>query len=126
MKSFLVFYSVILFFFHDMFSFKHFRVNDYASIYSDLRRPTESKILIPTAGTFQRGASAAIAQNIPQSKRIFQPSPIIYLKAQKNPAEIKGMQRAHLRDAVAMCTVLSYIESKVTRKTKFIQYMKYF
>lgn len=90
------------------------RVNEYAAIYTDLRRPTESKILIPTSGTFQRGASAAIAQTIPQSKRVFQPSPIIYLKAQKNPAEIKGMHRAHLRDAVAMCTVLSYLESKVT------------
>ncbi|XP_072940021.1 xaa-Pro aminopeptidase 1 isoform X2 [Epargyreus clarus] len=86
------------------------RVNDYTTIYSDLRRTTESKVLIPIGGTFQRGASAAIAQSIPQSKRIFQPSPIIYLKAQKNKAEIEGIKKAHLRDAVAMCTVLSYIE----------------
>ncbi|XP_068631318.1 xaa-Pro aminopeptidase 1 [Battus philenor] len=87
------------------------RVNDYTTIYSDLRRASESKILIPTEDTFQRGASAAIAQSIPQSKRMFQPSPIIYFKAQKNEAEIKGMRKAHLRDAVAICTVLSYIES---------------
>ncbi|CAK1598567.1 unnamed protein product [Parnassius mnemosyne] len=86
------------------------RVNEYTTIYSDLRRASETKILIPTGGTFQRGASAAIAQSVPQSKRLFQPSPIIYLKAQKNEAEIKGMRKAHLRDAVAMCTVLSYIE----------------
>lgn len=40
-------------------------------------------------------------------------SPIIYLKAQKNQAEIQGMRKAHLRDAVAMCTVLCYMESMV-------------
>ncbi|CAH2071647.1 unnamed protein product, partial [Iphiclides podalirius] len=87
------------------------RVNDYTTIYADLRRASETKILIPTGDTFQRGASAAIAQSVPQSKRLFQSSPIIYFKAQKNDAEIRGMRRAHLRDAVAMCTVLSYIES---------------
>ncbi|XP_049869627.1 xaa-Pro aminopeptidase 1 [Pectinophora gossypiella] len=86
------------------------RVNEYTTIYSDLRRLTESKVLIPTAGTFQRGASAAIAMAVPQPKRMYQPSPIIYLKAQKNEAEVKGMHRAHLRDAVAMCTLLSYME----------------
>lgn len=88
-------------------------MNEYTTIYSDLRRATESKILIPTAGTFQRGASAAIAQSISQSKRLFQMSPIIYLKAQKNQAEIQGMRKAHLRDAVAMCTVMCYMESMV-------------
>ncbi|XP_041970704.1 xaa-Pro aminopeptidase 1-like [Aricia agestis] len=86
------------------------KVNEYTTIYADLRRATESKILIPIGGTFQRGASAAIALSVPQAKRVPQASPIIYLKAQKNQAEIKGMKRAHLRDAVAMCTVLSYIE----------------
>lgn len=30
----------------------------------------------------------------------------------KNEAEVKGMRRAHLRDAVAMCTLFSYIEVK--------------
>ncbi|XP_023950727.2 xaa-Pro aminopeptidase 1-like isoform X2 [Bicyclus anynana] len=86
------------------------RVKDYSDIYADLRKATESKILIPTEGTFQRGASAAIAQIIPLAKRLFQPSPILYFKAQKNQAEVMGMHKAHLRDAVAMCTVLSYLE----------------
>ncbi|OWR41030.1 xaa-Pro aminopeptidase 1 like protein [Danaus plexippus plexippus] len=97
------------------------RVNEYKTIYSDLRRATESKILVPTAGTFQRGASAAILQSVQQTKRVSQLSPIIYLKAQKNQAEIKGMRKAHLRDAVAMSTVLSYMEgmgkSSLTEKS---------
>ncbi|XP_052749222.1 xaa-Pro aminopeptidase 1 isoform X1 [Galleria mellonella] len=88
------------------------RVNDYNNIYSDLRRASENKILIPAAGTFQRGASAAIAQSVPQAKRVFLLSPIIYLKAQKNEAESNGMTKAHLRDAVAMCTLLSYLEGR--------------
>ncbi|XP_026331161.1 xaa-Pro aminopeptidase 1-like, partial [Hyposmocoma kahamanoa] len=87
------------------------KVIDYANIYADLRRTTESKVLIPIAGTFQRGASAAISQAVPLGKRLFLPSPIIYLKAQKNEAEIKGMKRAHLKDAVAMCTLLNYLEN---------------
>lgn len=86
------------------------RANEYTTIYNSLRQASESKILIPAAGTFQRGASAAIVQNVPAAKRIFLLSPIIYLKAQKNAAEIKGMRKAHLRDAVAMCTLLSYLE----------------
>ncbi|CAH0702778.1 unnamed protein product [Spodoptera exigua] len=88
------------------------KVNEYTSIYSELRRVPDSKILIPAAGTFQRGASAAIAQSVPPAKRMFLLSPIIYLKAQKNEAEVKGMKKAHLWDAVAMCTLLSYLESK--------------
>ncbi|XP_063893288.1 xaa-Pro aminopeptidase 1 [Helicoverpa armigera] len=88
------------------------RVSEYTSIYSELRRTADSKILIPAAGTFQRGASAAIAQSIPPAKRMFLLSPIIYLKAQKNEAEVNGMKKAHIRDAIAMCTLLSYLESK--------------
>lgn len=93
--------------------FKLSRVKDYTEIYSDLRKATESMILIPAEGTFQRGASAAIAQSIPLAKRVYQPSPILYIKAQKNQAEVMGMHKAHLRDAVAMCTVLSYMEVMV-------------
>ncbi|RVE53172.1 hypothetical protein evm_002269 [Chilo suppressalis] len=88
------------------------RVNDYANIYADLRRATEGRILIPTSGTFQRGASAAIAQSVPLNKQVFQTSPIIYLKAQKNEAEVKGIKKAHLRDAVAMCTLLCYLQDQ--------------
>lgn len=71
-------------------------------------------MLIPAAGTFQRGASAAIAQSVPHTKRLVQLSPIVYLKAQKSTAEAAGMRKAHLRDAVAMCTLLSYIEGMVS------------
>lgn len=41
-------------------------------------------------------------------------SPIIYLKAQKSSAEAAGMRKAHIRDAVAMCTFFSYMEDVVS------------
>ena len=72
--------------------------------------------MIPAAGTFQRGASAAIAQSVAPARRMFVLSPIMYLKAQKNEKEIKGMKKAHVRDAVAMCTLLSYLEVMRTFK----------
>lgn len=35
------------------------------------------------------------------------------MKARKNEVEIKGMEYAHVRDAVAMCMFLSYFEKTV-------------
>lgn len=87
---------------------------DYVNIYTDLRKASEAKILVPASGTFQRGASEAIAHAVAANKRLLQSSPIIYLKAQKNEAEVNGMRKAHLRDAVAMCTLLNYLEKQVS------------
>lgn len=102
------------------------RVNEYTSIYAELRQAGEwSKVLIPGPGTFQRGASAAIAQSVPPAKRFYQLSPIIYMKAQKNPAEVEGMRRAHLRDAVAMCTLLSYLEGMVRGSRDCVKAIRY-
>jgi len=39
-------------------------------------------------------------------------SPIIYLKAEKNKIEAAGMRRSHLRDAIAMCDFLAYMEEQ--------------
>lgn len=40
-------------------------------------------------------------------------SPIVHSKAIKNAAELEGMREAHLRDAVAICDFLNWLESKV-------------
>lgn len=39
-------------------------------------------------------------------------SPIIDLRAEKNKVEAAGMRRSHLRDAVAMCDFLAYMEEQ--------------
>lgn len=40
-------------------------------------------------------------------------SPIVLAKAQKNAAELEGMREAHLRDAVALCSFLAWLEAHV-------------
>jgi Xaa-Pro aminopeptidase len=40
-------------------------------------------------------------------------SPIVHAKAIKNAAELAGMREAHLRDAVAICDFLNWLENKV-------------
>lgn len=51
--------------------------------------------------------------SVPHEKRMYKPSPIINMKAKKNPTEIVGMRNAHIRDGAAMCDVLAYFEERV-------------
>jgi Xaa-Pro aminopeptidase len=50
------------------------------------------------------GASAAV---------VSLDSPVVAAKAIKNAAELAGMREAHLRDAVALCDFLSWLEDEV-------------
>lgn len=52
---------------------------------------------------------------IPSAKRITGSSPIVSMKAIKNPVEIQGMRNAHLKDAVALCDFLALLEKEVSR-----------
>ncbi|RLU18060.1 hypothetical protein DMN91_010302 [Ooceraea biroi] len=49
---------------------------------------------------------------IPAEKILAKPSPVINLRAEKNKVEIEGMRRSHIRDAVAMCDFLAYMEEQ--------------
>lgn len=51
---------------------------------------------------------------IPPKKQLAVPSPIIFMKARKNRIEIGGMREAHIRDAVALCDFLAYLEEAVS------------
>lgn len=42
-------------------------------------------------------------------------SPVVQAKAIKNAAELEGMKEAHLRDAVAICDFLCWLEEEVRR-----------
>ncbi len=46
-------------------------------------------------------------------KVVDQPSPIVAAKAIKNAAELEGMKEAHLRDSVAICDFLAWLEKEV-------------
>lgn len=49
---------------------------------------------------------------IPPEKRLAKPSPVIDLRAEKNKVEVAGMRKSHIRDAVAMCDFLAYMEEQ--------------
>lgn len=90
-------------------------MHDYKEIWTDLPTKTQAwdYVLVPSISVFSDGASQAIASLIPKEKRVSKPSPIIALKARKNPIEIAGMERAHIRDGAAMCEFLEYLERRV-------------
>lgn len=50
---------------------------------------------------------------ISEDKRLIRPSPIIELRAEKNEVEALGMRHAHLKDAVAMCDFLGFMEQQM-------------
>ncbi|KAK4322354.1 hypothetical protein Pmani_006911 [Petrolisthes manimaculis] len=68
---------------------------------------TVSSILVST------GSSYSIYNAIPSSKRVIGENPIHNMKAQKNEVERVGMRRAHVKDGVALCDFLSFLESEI-------------
>lgn len=89
---------------------------NYDSIWSELVTycQTWKSILVPSSCVYSPGASKKIFDLVPDKIRISRPSPIIYLKAKKNPVEIEGMEKAHIRDGAAMCKFFEYFETRVS------------
>ncbi|XP_028520956.1 xaa-Pro aminopeptidase 1 isoform X2 [Apis cerana] len=86
--------------------------HNYTSIWYDLRTMSQAwnSVWLPTRCGYSPGASMEIFNSIPPEKRLPKPSPVLSLRAQKNEIEAEGMRRSHLRDAVAMCDFLAYME----------------
>lgn len=101
-----------------MRDFHSFRIKEYEDVRRDLQTLSQhwKRILVPSAVVFDLGASEAIHSALPRGLILDKPSPIIFLRAQKNEVEKQGMKKAHIRDGVAMCEVLSYLESRVRFK----------
>lgn len=68
-----------------------------------------SKIWISNKSSF------ALASCTQKSARIGDPSPVCAMKAVKNPVEIGGMKRAHIKDAVTLCEFFSWMEKEVPK-----------
>lgn len=51
---------------------------------------------------------------MPEGKAVFSVSPVLLMKDRKSDIEAKGMQNAHIRDAVALCQFLSILEEGVS------------
>ncbi|XP_063842236.1 xaa-Pro aminopeptidase 1-like [Scylla paramamosain] len=92
-------------------------INDYVSILDSLRalrlRNTVKKVLLGAKYSYSGGASYAIYSAVPEKMRVKGTSPILLMKARKNPKEVEGMKRAHVKDAVALCDFLSFLENEI-------------
>uniref|UniRef100_A0A0P4VTN1 Xaa-Pro aminopeptidase 1 n=1 Tax=Scylla olivacea TaxID=85551 RepID=A0A0P4VTN1_SCYOL len=92
-------------------------INDYVSILDSLRalrlRNTVKKVLLGAKYSYSGGASYAIYSAVPEKMRVKDTSPILLMKARKNPKEVEGMKRAHVKDAVALCDFLSFLENEI-------------
>ncbi|XP_312988.6 xaa-Pro aminopeptidase 1 [Anopheles gambiae] len=90
------------------------QLRDYGDVWRDLRTLAQHwhRLLVPGAVVFDTGASEAIHATLPRNIVFERPSPIIFLRAQKNQVERQGMRQAHIRDGVAMCEVLSRLEER--------------
>ncbi|XP_076239217.1 xaa-Pro aminopeptidase 1 isoform X2 [Calliopsis andreniformis] len=88
--------------------------HNYTSIWYELRTMSQAwnMVWLPTRCDDSPGVSMEILSSIPVEKRLTKPSPVLNLRAQKNEVEVKGMRRSHLRDAVAMCDFLAYMEEQ--------------
>lgn len=52
---------------------------------------------------------------IPTGQRLLKTSPVLMMKAKKNQVEADGMMNAHLKDAVALCDVLSLMAEEIPK-----------
>ncbi|RWS25663.1 xaa-Pro aminopeptidase 1-like protein [Leptotrombidium deliense] len=91
---------------HDTFKVE---IKDYQTFYSYLSELSRENYII----VIPSDANVAIYNTIPDNKRKVRTSPILELKAIKNPTEINGMKTAHLNDAIAFCSLMSRLESDV-------------
>ncbi|XP_049821340.1 xaa-Pro aminopeptidase ApepP [Aethina tumida] len=89
-------------------------IKSYDSIWNDLKTKSQkyNKILVPSHCVYSAGASHAIYSHIIPEKILPRQSPIIYLKANKNPTEIVNMRSAQITDAAAFCDCLAYFEKR--------------
>lgn len=111
--------SVFIFFRCIPFVMCERRVKDYGVIWHDIRTMSHTwrRVLIPGHCVFDLGASEAIYSALSSHLIHERPSPIIFMRAQKNAIEREGMQRAHVLDGAAMCEALSALDRRVIHAT---------
>ncbi|KXZ49611.1 hypothetical protein GPECTOR_20g467 [Gonium pectorale] len=66
------------------------------------------------AGTNGSAPAPAPAPSARPFRPVELPSPVTAAKAIKNASELEGMREAHLRDAVAVCQFLKWLEDKAS------------
>lgn len=62
---------------------------------------------------FGTTTNRALTSSVPETSVFVQTSPVALLKAIKNQTEADGMRQSHIRDGVAVCRYLSWLETVV-------------
>ncbi|CAH1408360.1 unnamed protein product [Nezara viridula] len=93
------------------------RLRPYDSILDDIATMAQKwkTACLPGEHLLTPGVSRAVFFTVPPEKRRTLVSPIARMKAEKNEVERKGMHTAHLKDAVAFCEAMSYIEKMINK-----------
>lgn len=88
---------------------KNLITRDYSTIIEFIQNNCSSdKVWLST------GSSHAVVSAVPESNRVMTlNTPVALLKAVKNSTEIEGMKAANIRDAVALCQYLEWLENEV-------------
>ncbi|KAK7081922.1 Xaa-Pro aminopeptidase 2, partial [Halocaridina rubra] len=92
---------------------KDVNIFDYDNFLSHLDSIQANKVMIPNAYSYAGGASYAVYSRIVEEARFLVTSPVLLMKAMKNPTEIQGMRNAHIKDAVALCDFLCFMEKEI-------------
>ena len=92
-------------------------VRDYDAIFNDLGELTSNlqSIILGKKVAYSGGASFAIYNLIPEDKLKFKESPVMLAKSQKNEVEIRGMEEANIKDAVALISLAAKLEEGMAR-----------
>ncbi|XP_041369026.1 xaa-Pro aminopeptidase 1-like [Gigantopelta aegis] len=83
-------------------------VNSFITCHAEV---TDRKIWISEKSSY------GITNLIPKPVRLTQTSAVAVLKCVKNETEIKGAKKAHVKDAVAMCEFMHWLENEVPKGT---------
>ncbi|KAG1697394.1 putative Xaa-Pro aminopeptidase P [Nymphon striatum] len=82
---------------------------EYSKIWMNLKEifNTMGKVLITSRSSF------ALYDTVPQEQRMIIESPLIMMKAVKNPVEVEGMRNAHFRDSAVIVDFVSSLEEGI-------------
>lgn len=88
------------------------QIESYHKIFDKIAELSEvyDKTIVPSKANY------AIYDAVFDGKsRLLIESPIVYRKAVKNPTEIAGMKRCHIRDSIALSRFLAFLEDEVNK-----------
>lgn len=88
-----------------------FTIEPYSRIEEALK---ERCVSLESSIWFSEASSYALTRIVPEKRLMLtDTTPIELMKAVKNPTEVKGMRKAHLKDAVALCSYFAWLEKNV-------------